>query len=98
MSIQLTIDLPNQNGIQALLNAVEMYKANLRMSIKRTQQHLRGFEQRYSVSTAHFLTEMVAEDLQGADMEYVEWAGEAKLLTGLEAELQVLENAHYRFP
>jgi len=48
------------------------------------------------VSTAYFLAEMSAEDLAEADMEYVDWAGEAKLLTGLEVELQILENAHYQ--
>jgi hypothetical protein len=31
------------------------------------------------------LQEMAAEDLEGGDLEYVEWAGEAKLLEGLEA-------------
>ncbi len=36
---------------------------------------------------------MSAEDLQGGDLEYVEWAGEAKLLEGLEQELRELENA-----
>ncbi len=97
MSIQLTIDLPDSSGVQSLLSAVEMYKANLRASIKRTQQHLHEFEQKYQVTTAYFLTEMAAEDLDEADLIYVEWAGEAKLLEGLEAELQALENVHYQF-
>lgn len=44
MSVQLTIELPNQNGVQAILNAVETYKANLRVSIKRTKQRLQTFE------------------------------------------------------
>jgi hypothetical protein len=34
--------------------------------------------------------------LRGGDIEYVEWAGEAKLLAGLETELQELENARYQ--
>jgi hypothetical protein len=38
---------------------------------------------------------MAAEDLHGGDLEYVEWAGEAKLLEGLEAELRELEHASY---
>ncbi|MCX6045717.1 MAG: hypothetical protein NT075_11445 [Chloroflexi bacterium] len=91
MSIQLTIDLPNSSGVQSLLSAVEMYKANLRTSIKRTQQRLYEFERKYQVTTAYFLTEMAAEDLDEDDMRYVEWAGEAKLLEGLQAELEALE-------
>ena len=39
---------------------------------------------------------MTAEDPTGGDMEYVEWAGEAKLLEGLKAELKEVEHAHYR--
>ena len=41
---------------------------------------------------------MAAEDLSGGDMEYVEWAGEAKLLGNLETELAELEQARYELP
>ena len=41
---------------------------------------------------------MTAEDLRGGDLEYVEWAGEAHLLDGLNAELRELEHARYRLP
>jgi len=34
---------------------------------------------------------MAAEDLSGDDLEYVEWAGEAKLLKGLETEWVTIE-------
>ena len=69
----------------------ESRKARLRAGIERTRRRLVQFEQRYSVDTAYFLQEMTAEDLEGGDLEYVEWAGEAKLLEGLEAELTELE-------
>jgi hypothetical protein len=59
---------------------------------------LHRFEQQYHVTTAHFLTQMAAEDLTGGDLEYVEWAGEADLLEGLQTELRELENARYRLP
>jgi hypothetical protein len=39
---------------------------------------------------------MTAEDLEGGDLEYVEWAGEARILEGLEAELLELEHARYQ--
>ena len=41
---------------------------------------------------------MTAEDLAGGDLEYVEWAGEARLLEGLEAELRGLEDALCHLP
>ena len=34
------------------------------------------------------VAERGCEDLAGGDLEYVEWAGAAKLLTGLAAELK----------
>jgi hypothetical protein len=92
MSVQLVI------GAQPVLQAIESYKARLRASIKRTQRRLTQFEQRYGVDTASFLQKMTAEDLEGGDLEYVEWAGEAKLLEGLEAELTELEHARYQLP
>jgi hypothetical protein len=45
--------------------------------------------------TAYFLRETTAEDLSGGDDEYVEWAGEGKLLEGLAAELRELEDSRY---
>lgn len=41
---------------------------------------------------------MTAEDLRDGDLEYVEWAGEAKLLAGLETELSELGQARYQLP
>jgi hypothetical protein len=86
MSVQLVIELREKQGAQPVIQAIESYKARLRASIERTQRRLVQFEQRYGVDTAHFLQEMTAEDLEGGDLEYVEWAREAKLLEGLEVD------------
>ena len=96
MSVQLVIELREKKGAQPVLQAIESYKARLRASIKRTRRRLTQFEQQYSVDTTHFMKKMTAEDLKGGDLEYVEWAGEAKLLEGLEAELAELEHARYQ--
>jgi hypothetical protein len=93
MSVQMVIELRDQAGAQTVLQALDAYKVRLRAGIARTQQRLAEFETRYEVDTARFLREMTAEDLTGGDLEYVEWAGEAKLLEGLEAELRELEDA-----
>lgn len=98
MAIQMVIEVSDRQGVQVVLNALEAYKARLRASIERTKYRLNEFETRYRVTTEHFLKEMTAEDLEGGDVEYVEWAGEAKLLQGLESELEELEHARYRFP
>jgi hypothetical protein len=98
MSVQMVIEVSDRRGTQTIISAMETYKARLRLSIERTKRHLGEFEARYSTTTEHFLAEMAAEDLVGGDLEYVEWAGEAKLLKGLEAELGELEHARYQFP
>ena len=98
MSVQMVIELREKQGAQSVLQAIESYKARLRAGIERTRRRLDQFEQRYGVDTAHFLQEMAAEDLEGGDLEYVEWAGEAKLLEGLEAELTELEHVRYQLP
>jgi hypothetical protein len=95
MSIRMVIELPDRASVQTVVQALEAYKVRLRASITRTKRRLAAFEARYSVDTTYFLHEMTAEDLQGGDLEYVEWAGEAKLLEGLEAELRELEHASY---
>lgn len=92
MSVQMTLELNDSAGAQAVLNALEAYKARLRASVERTERRLDEFEQRYGVSTDAFLAELAAEDLAGGDLEYVEWAGEAKLLEGLRRELRELED------
>ena len=98
MSFRMVIELPDQAGAQAVVQALDAYKARLRAGIERTKRRLAAFEKRYEVDTTHFLNEMTAEDLAGGDLEYVEWAGEARLLQGLEAELRDLEHAHYQLP
>lgn len=98
MSVRLVIELQEKESAQSILQAVETYKARLRAGIERTQRRLTQFEQRYDVDTSQFLEEMTAEDLKEGDIEYVEWAGEAKLLEGLKEELTALEHAHYQLP
>jgi hypothetical protein len=98
MSVHMVIELNNAEGAQTVLQALEAYKRELRSGIERTKRNLVEFESRYQVDTAHFLAEMVSEDLEGGDIEYVEWAGEAKILESLEAELLELEDARYQLP
>jgi hypothetical protein len=80
MSIQMVIELRDRGSAKTIIQALDAYKARLRASIERTKRSLAEFETRYGVNTADFLKEMTAEDLEGGDLEYVEWAGEAKML------------------
>jgi hypothetical protein len=98
MSVQVVIELSGQQGVQAVLQALETYKVRLRTSVERTRRRLSEFERRYGVTTEYFLNDMTAEDVAGGDLEYVEWAGEASILSGIEAELSELEHASYQLP
>lgn len=98
MNAQMVIELRDAAGAQTVLQALDAYKARLRAGIERTKRRLSAFEARYGVDTACFLHEMTAEDLENGDLEYVEWAGEAKLLEGLETELMEIENARCQLP
>jgi hypothetical protein len=98
MGSEIVIELPDPEGAQVVMHALESYKDRLRSSIDRTNRLLAGFEKTYGVSTAHFLANMAAEDLEGGDLEYVHWAGEAQLLCRLQAELKELENARCQLP
>ncbi len=98
MSIHMVIELRDESGAQTVLQAIDAYKVRLRAGIERTRRRLAAFEVRYGKDTAHFLSAMAAEDLEGGDLEYVEWAGEAKLLEGLETELLEIENARCQLP
>ncbi|WP_295407258.1 hypothetical protein [uncultured Thiocystis sp.] len=88
MTVQMVIEVQNRQGAETIVQALDGYKVRRRAGIERTKRRLASFETRYGVDTARFLREMTAEDLAGGDMEYVEWVGEAKLLTGLAAELK----------
>ena len=98
MSVQFVIEVDDRDGARVVLNALDAYKAHLRDSIGRTRRRLSDFEKPYGGATRDFLAQMAAEDLDGGDLEYVEWAGEASLLEGLEAELTQLEHARVQLP
>lgn len=98
MSVQMVIELRDRAGAQTVVQALDAYKVRLRAGIARTKQRLAAFEARYSIETPRFLREWTAEDLAGGDLEYVEWAGEATILAGLEEELRELEDARFQLP
>lgn len=87
-----TLTFTDENSLRAVREAVEQQRLTLGHSLERTRKKLQQFEQRYNVETAYFLDSMTAEDLQGGDMEYVEWAGEAQMLALLEHDLKALKN------
>ena len=56
------------------------------------KKRLMQFESKYKITSEKFMTEWVAEDLPGADMEYIKWAGEFELAMRLQARISALES------
>lgn len=75
--------------------AIQREIAHLELALKLAQQRLVPFEQKYHVTSENFITSMVAEDLAGGDDEYVEWAGEYRLVQDLAAKIQQLRGISY---
>jgi hypothetical protein len=98
MTTRIVIEFEGEQGVRSVLLAIEAYQQRLRAGIGRSKRRLAEFEARYGVDTARFLDEWAAEDLAGSDLEYVEWAGEARLLENLEQELTELEQVRHEFP
>ena len=76
-------------------SAVEGEMARLELALKLSEKRLTLFEQKYDVTSEHFISEMTAEDLEGGDDEYVRWAGEYKLMQRLQEKLCQLQEIDY---
>ena len=76
-------------------SAIEGEIARLELALKLARERLIPFEQKYGVTSEHFIAEMAAEDLEGGDDEYVCWAGEYKLMQRLQEKLRQLQEINY---
>ncbi len=88
---------PKQNGqvAQLVKSAVQAEIARLEVSLGLARKRVAPFEAKYKIASAKFITTMVAEDLQGGDDEYVQWAGEFKLMQRLEDKLRQLKELRF---
>ncbi|NOX62383.1 MAG: hypothetical protein GXP42_10650 [Chloroflexi bacterium] len=76
-------------------SAIEAEIARLELALEMAQKRLAEFEQRYAVSSEEFMQSMTAEDLNGGDDEYVQWAGEYLLMQRLREKLARLREIEY---
>lgn len=83
------------NIMQLLKTTVDIEINRLEIAIQFARQKLANYETKYQVSSNHFITTMVAEDLIGGDDEYVTWAGELKLCQKLLDKQETLRNIQY---
>ena len=81
--------------LRLVQSAIESEIAKLELALKMAEKRLIPFEQKYRVTSDHFIAEMAAEDLDDNDEEYVRWAGEYKLMQRLQDKLQKLQEINY---
>jgi hypothetical protein len=78
-----------------LSEALQAEKKRIGYALQLGEKKINFFERKYNVSSQKFLSEWTAENLEGKDIEYVEWAGEAKLHSRLRERLAILKGIEY---
>jgi len=88
---------PTQNKqiLRLVEEAVRGEVARLQLALELARRRLEPFEEKYHVTSDKFIATMAAEDLQGGDDEYIQWAGEYKLMQRLEDKLKQLKELQF---
>lgn len=73
--IILKTEMPDKVA-SILVEALKTESFRLEYSMKLIKKRLSKFERKYKISSEKFINDWSAEDMEGKDMEYVEWAGE----------------------
>ena len=85
----------SDKAVAILTDAMKTEEMRLVHALGIGQRRLTAFEEKYGISSDDFISKWTAEDLQGGDVEYVEWAGEIKLTAGLKERLAILKGIEY---
>ncbi len=93
----LTIEIHSNNKLaKAILNdALQAEENRISYALQLGQKRLELFEKKYGVSSETFLSEWTAEKLEGKDIEYTEWAGEARLYSHMRERLTIIKEIKY---
>ena len=92
--IILKTDMPDKDS-KVLIEALETESFRLQYSMELAKKRLSKFEEKYKTSSDKLLHDLCAEDLEGKDLEYVEWAGEYKLALRLKDRLDALRSIEH---
>jgi len=91
------MDTQKYSGVQHLIkSAIDGEIARLELALSQAQVRLLHFENKYNIESEQFIATMTAEDLEGRDDEYVQWAGEYRLWQRLQQKLDQLRGIEYR--
>jgi len=93
--LKLEIISDNIHNAQLIQQAITTKIQYLMLSLHKTEGILRGFEEKYQLSSDDFIQHYTAEDLSGGDIDYITWLGEIKLRARLQADLTALQTIEY---
>jgi len=93
--IIINSDHSSGKAYRVVADALLAEEHRLGYSLHLGREKLKSFEKKYGVSSEIFLKEWTAEQLTGKDLEYVEWAGEAKLTSRIQERLAILKGLEY---
>lgn len=93
--IKLRSNQPPDKAITIFQEAIKTEELRVGYALDMGKKRLANFEKKYGVSSDKFISKLTAEDLEGRDMEYVEWAGEVKLVARLQERLDILKGIEY---
>lgn len=90
---QLTITTPDKRTLKPLVeSAIDNEKKMLALGIRRTQERLAEFEERFGMSSAEFERRLNALE-QTETVELTDWRMEMGMLRLLEGQYQTLDEA-----
>lgn len=82
----------SDQAITILREALKTEEMRLGHSLDIAQRRMNRFEEQYGITSDKFIDQGAAEDLQGGDVEYVEWSGEFRLASRLQERLSILKS------
>jgi hypothetical protein len=85
----------NKQVLYLVESAVQGEIARLELGLELAKKRVAPFEAKYGIASEKFVATWTAEDLQGGDDEYVQWAGEFKLMQRLEQKLKQLKDLRF---
>lgn len=93
MAQQVTITSDTQVALKPLLeSALRSELRTLDLSLQRTAEHLRTFEQQYGMTSAEFEQRFHTGQLKES-LDFIEWSGEIQTYRLLEVHRQALQGA-----
>lgn len=95
---EVTIHLPDEaKAAGLLLEALNAELQRLMFSLEQSKRKLLFFENKYQISSDIFASDWAAEDLDGKDLEYIEWAGEYDLAKRLQERVEIINTIQHEY-